>query len=458
MRANMGSRVSHAFAPAAAAACLLLLLTPLAGCGASRPGLPATPAPPDAAGSGPGSPAGSAVPVPASSRCTAPARLTADRTLASWRLGAVHFVSPGTGLAITAPQIPCAVPAGNGQGTNILAQAQPVMLAVSADVGHRWVTEGSALPSSQQAPGFEIIEQVTALSAQNVWVLTSLGRLFATGNGGLTWTLQPLPAPVVTLAQAGGELIALSCPLTRHVICHPELRRMRLPDGRWQTEPLPRLATLTFPQLSIASAGAAVLLIAPYPAATAELVSTTDGGARWTASPVPAGPDRLCARIGGGPLIATASASEWWLLCGAAMGMGEATQAVMRTQDGGRTWRVMAETPSVPAAAAPGSLPYGDPLAFAAFSPTLLWTTSNNYVAFSRNAGRSWTVVTAVNPQGAPGLFDILTPCSQTLRRPKIRPRRRGPLPPDAPPFVRNKRISRFTDGRRWYHLSLAAW
>jgi hypothetical protein len=405
----MGSRVSHAFAPAAAATCLLLL-TPLAGCGASRPGMPATHAPPDAAGSRPGS--------PASSRCTGPARLTAGMTLASWRLGAAHFVSPGTGVAITAPQIPCAVPLGNGQGTNILAQAQPVLLAVSTDAGHRWVTEGSALPSSQQAPGFEIIEQVTALSAQNVWVLTNLGRLFATGNGGLTWTLQPLPAPVVTLAQAGGELIALSCPLTRQVICHPELRRMRLPDGRWQTEPLPRLASLTFPQLGIASADAAVLLIAPYPAATAELVSTTDGGAHWTASPVPAGPDRMCARIGDGSLIATASASDWWLLCGAVMGMGEATQAVMRTEDGGRTWRVMAETPSMPTAAAPGSLPYGDPLAFQAFSPTLLWITSNNYVAFTRNAGRSWTVVAAVNPQAAPGLFDILTPSDAWLLAP----------------------------------------
>ncbi len=417
MRANTGSRVSHGFGPAAAAACLLLL-TPLAGCGASRPGLPAARGPSAVADARPGSPVVSAISVPASSRCTTPARLTAGMTLASWRLGAVHFVSPGTGVAITAPQIPCAVPLGNGQGTNILFQAQPVLLAVSTDAGRRWVAEGSALPSSRQAPVIEVIEQVAAVSARNVWVLTNLGRLFATGNGGLTWTLQPLPGPVVSVAQADGELIALSCPLTRHVICHPQLHRMRLPAGRWQAEPLPRLATMTFPQLRVASADATVLLIDPYPAGPAELVSTADGGARWTVGPVPAGPTRICARLGGGALIATASACDWWLLCIAGIGMGKATQAVMRTQDGGGTWRVIAETPSVLEAAAPGSLPYGDPLAFEAFSPTLLWITSNNYIAYSRDAGRSWTLAAAVNPVAATGLFDVLSPSDAWLLAP----------------------------------------
>jgi hypothetical protein len=353
------------------------------------------------------------MPVPASSPCAGPARLTAGLALASWRLGAVHFVSPGIGVAITAPQIPCAVPLGNGQGTNIFQQAQPVMLAVSTDAGRRWVTEGSALPSSEQAP---VIEQVTAVSAQNVWVLTNLGKLFATGNGGLTWTLQPLPAPVVTVAEAGGELIALSCPLTQQVICHPELYRTRLPDGRWQREPLPRLATYGFPQLAIASADAAVLLVTPYPGNKSELVSTTDGGARWTAGPVPAGPARMCARVSG--LLTVASPDEWWLLCTGGAAAGSSTKALMRTQDRGRTWQVVAALTSLSVPAAPGSLPFGDALAIAAFSPNLLCIATNNSLAYTRNAGRSWTGVTSVNPQGASGRFDILSPSDAWLAAP----------------------------------------
>jgi photosystem II stability/assembly factor-like uncharacterized protein len=412
MRTNMGRRASHARVPAAAAACLLLL-TPLAGCGASRSGQPATPPPPAAASSRPVSPAASAVPVPTPSPCAGTARLAAGMTLASWRLGAVHFVSPGIGVAITAPQIPCAVPLGNGQGTNIFQQAQPVLLAVSTDAGHRWVTEGSALPSSGQAP---VIEQVTAVSARSVWVLANTGQLYATGNGGLTWTLQPLPAPVVTVAEAGGELIALSCPLTQQIICHPELHRMRLPDGGWQREPLPRLATYSFSELAVASASAAVLLVTQYPGNRSELVSTTDGGAKWTADPVPAGPARMCAHVSG--LLTIASADEWWLLCTGGAAAGSSTKVLLRTQDGGRTWHVMAALTSLSAPVAPGSLQFGDANAIAAFSPTLLWIATNNSLAYTRDAGRSWTSVTSVNPGGASGTFDILSPSDAWLAAP----------------------------------------
>lgn len=409
----MSSRVSHAFAPTAMAACLLLSI-PLAGCGTSRSGPPTTAPRPAATGPGPASPVASAMPVPAPSPCAAPARLTAGTTLASWRLGAVHFVSPDLGVAISAPQIPCAVPLGHGKGTNIFEQTQPVLLAVSTDAGHRWVTEGSALPSSMQAP---VIEQVTALSARDVWVLTNLGKLYATANGGLTWTLQPLPAPVVTVAEADGELIALSCRLTQQAICHPDLSRMRLPDGRWQPEPLPRLATYAVPQLGIASAGTAILLVTLYPGNKSELLSTTDGGTRWTFDPVPAGPARMCAN-GAGLLLTTASADEWWLLCTGGAAAGSSAKALLRTQDGGRTWRVMAALTSLSAPAAAGSLPFGDAIAIAAFSPTLLWIAGNNSLAYSRDAGRSWTGVTSVNPQGASGKFDILSPSDAWLLAP----------------------------------------
>lgn len=403
MRVNINARIGRAVAAAATAACLLLL-TPLTGRAAA------------------------AMPVPASSACAAPARLTAGMTVASWRLGAVHFVTPGTGVAVTAPQIPCSTPDGV-----LVTQAQPVMLAVSTDAGRRWVTAGSALPPGGQATvtgvtGYALTGQVAALSTRNVWVLTSTGRLFATGNGGRTWTPQPLPGPVTALAQAGRELTALSCPPTGQGNCRPLLHRMRLPAGRWRAEPLPPLTATTPPQLSTASTRAAVLLVTPSLTGPAELVSTTDGGARWTTRPVPPGPPRPADAVPGGrticaqpstPLLATASARDWWLLCSAGIGMLKAYQVVLRTQDGGRTWQVIAQSLNLSEAAAPGALPIGSVLGFAAFSPSLLWITGNNYAAYSPNAGRTWTSAPdAVNPDSAPGLFDILSPADAWLLAP----------------------------------------
>jgi hypothetical protein len=97
---------------------------------------------------------------------------------------------------------------------------------------------------------------------------------------------------------------------------------------------------------------------------------------------------------------------------------GSSTKALMRTQDRGRTWHVAAALTSLSASAAPGSLPFGDAVAIAAFSPALLWIATNNSLAYTRNAGRSWTGTTGVNPQGASGKFDILSPSDAWLVAP----------------------------------------
>jgi hypothetical protein len=182
------------------------------------------------------------------SRCGRPVRLGAGVAVAGWRLGAIRFLSPAAGVALTAPRIPCKVPLGPGRGEEVRFQAQPVRLAVSRDGGRRWVSRGGVIAATAQSP---VGEQVVAASVREVWAVSDRGKLLATRNGGAIWTVQRLPAPVVDLADVGGSLWALACPRVTGLACRPVLERMVLPAGRWRPVPVPRL--LSGPDLQLAS-------------------------------------------------------------------------------------------------------------------------------------------------------------------------------------------------------------
>lgn len=110
----------------------------------------------------------------------------------AWRLGAIRFVSPGKGLALTAPRIECDVRVGKGGGTDVYFQAQPVRLAVTSDAGRHWVTSGAKLPVGSQSTA---LEQVVAVDRPRTWVVTDTGKLLVTGNAGASWSAQSLPLP-----------------------------------------------------------------------------------------------------------------------------------------------------------------------------------------------------------------------------------------------------------------------
>ncbi|HXL93848.1 MAG TPA: hypothetical protein VN969_33360 [Streptosporangiaceae bacterium] len=335
-------------------------------------------------------------PGPVSMRCgTTEATLTAGMTVAQWRLGSVHFMSPGAGVAVTAAQIYCHSAAG------VVSQAQRVLLAVSTDGGGRWVTEGTALPAAT-------VDQVAAFSTRAVWALTSAGTLYATANGGRTWTRQRFPGPVLTITQADGELTAL---FHRTSPYGPGIDTLRLPGGSWRPVPVPPLDTknTTVPQLAFAGGGTFGLLIGP------ELISSTDGGARWTSRSVPAAPDGICRHPG---LVLTATApGELWVLCEDGQGMQKATQVLLRTGNDGRTWQVMSQI--LGPSSRPGALPFEGPTAIAAFSPALLWIVGLNYIAYSTDAGRTWSVLTTINPaESYPVTLDVQSPARAWLLAP----------------------------------------
>jgi photosystem II stability/assembly factor-like uncharacterized protein len=335
-------------------------------------------------------------PGPASMRCgTTKAPLTADMTVAQWRLGAVHFLSPDVGVAVTAGQFYC------HSATGVVNQVERGLLTVSTDAGSRWVTQGTALPAGP-------VDQVAAFSTRVVWALTGAGTLYATANGGATWTRQPFPGPVLTITQAGDQLTALFYRAAGAY--RPRIDTLDMPGGSWRPVHLPLLDTV--PQLAFAR-GSAFTLLATSPAA--ELISTTGDGASWTTRSVSAGPDGIC--VESGQMLTATAPGELWVLCERGQGMQKAAQVLLRTQDDGRTWQVMSQLLGPPSR--PGTLPFEGANTIAAFSATLLWITGINFIAYSSDAGRTWSVLNAINPaQAYPVTLDVLSATGAWLLSP----------------------------------------
>lgn len=339
----------------------------------------------------------------AAERCGKPALLPAGASVPAWRLGAVRFVTAHDGLALTAPQVACNVPLGDGRGIQVDLQVQPVRLATTRDGGQHWVAAGAEVPAIPQSTSRE---QIAAVDGARTWIVTDTGVLLETGNRGTTWSAQPLPRPVVAADSAGGWLWALSCPLAAGNECHPVVGRMKLPTGEWTVTRLGSSTSLLQPQLDVLSASAAVVVLQGTQPA---LASTVDGGARWTGRAAPAGPRRMCAGDGDSRLVTAAGLRDWWLLCtGGAAAAGSTTQAVMHSADAGRTWAVASAVTSLLAPVRPGSLTRQGAVAIAAGSHVLLWLAAPNSVTESTDGGRTWSLAVA-SAQGTFGQFDVLS-------------------------------------------------
>jgi photosystem II stability/assembly factor-like uncharacterized protein len=328
-------------------------------------------------------------------------------TVPPWRLGAIDFLSPRLGVALTAAQIPCRTTSGPGQGIGF--PPQQVRLAVTWDGGRQWITRGQVLPADGPDPGFE---QVAATSARQVWALTDAGHLLETRNAGATWTPQPLPAPVVDIAQARATLWALACPPLIQLSCRPVLERIASPRGAWQRLPVPRLRSGPYRLLDAVSARGAVFLISHSGSARAELASTSDAGEHWVLRPAPRGRTRhgqghLCDIYTG---ITTTGPGTWWLICNGSGAGGSSPKALMATANAGLAWHTVATVTSILATPGPGSLPYQEVLTIAAGSPGQLWLATANQLAQSTDAGATWALVPGVNPQGTPSMFDVFSP------------------------------------------------
>jgi hypothetical protein len=385
------------------AGCFTVVIAVLAGCAAAAgcgagAGKPTSRPPASSRSAGAGAESSAA----ASARCHGLVRLGAGVTVPPWRLGAIDFLSPRVGVALTAAQIPCRITAGPGRGIDF--PPQQVQLAVSGDGGRRWVTRGQVIPGGGANPGFE---QVAATSARQAWALTDSGHLLESGNAGVTWTPQPLPAPVVDIAQAGAILWALSCPPSTQLSCRPVVERLASPNGVWRRLPVPRLRSGPYHLLDALSARAAVFLVSHPGSARADLASTSDAGQHWVLRPAPRGRGHLCDIYTG---ITSTSPGNWWLICNGSGAGGSSPKALMATVNAGLTWHTIAAVTSILTTPKPGSLPYQEVLTIAAGTTGRLWVVTSNQLAQSTDGGATWALVPGPDPQGTPSMFDVFSP------------------------------------------------
>ena len=326
------------------------------------------------------------------------------------RLGAVDFLSAEVGVGLTAPTHGCGA-----------------TLAVTRDGGRHWLTEGTPLPGP---PSGVPAEHVAATSTVRAWASTGAGPLMATTTGGDSWTVQPVPGPIVAVDISGPTLWALGCPHTNNVSCRPVLARRRVAGGEWRRLPLPRLDSDPDPELAPASASTVLLHLLRPGASGGTLLESSDAGVRWTRPPDPVWRGRPCWGAG----FVTAGPRDWWLICIGGAAAGSSTKALLHTTDAGVSWHVASQVTSLTAPPRPGAITLAEPDALAAGSPARLWLAAQNSLYESDDGGVRWTRARGPNPQGSPASFDVLSPTRAWLLAP-------------------GQGLWRTTDGRRWRAL-----
>lgn len=304
-------------------------------------------------------------------------------TVAPSRLGAIHFLGPELGLALTAPTPRCG-------GT----------LAVSRDGGRNWLTEGRPFSDTRG------IEQLVATSTHRAWAVVGAGRLMSTTDGGTTWTTETPRGSVMALTRSGRTLWMLGCLAGAPYTCISVLLRKVLPNGAW-TISSPKLLPNPPPELALAGGRTVVI------SGGGIVVAVRNGGRRLAERPDPPWMGRPCQTAG-----LAAAGGSWWLLCLGGAAAGSSEKALIETTDRGAHWTIVSQVTSLTAPPRPGAIPLQEPDAIAAGSPARLWLATQNGLYESRDGGARWTWVRGPDPQGTPASFDVLSPTHAWLLAP----------------------------------------
>jgi photosystem II stability/assembly factor-like uncharacterized protein len=219
-------------------------------------------------------------------------------------------------------------------GTDCAAR-DACVLAVRAtgDGGRSW-TDPTAVDPHPAAPGGSAR---VAFSGGRTGFVAAHG-LYASVDGGRTWSDTGLPADVMAVAPVGASVWALqSCsaspPCGVHLVTST--------DGGRSWAPPAALPAIEGPDAEMVRVSATDAFVAGSAGASpggSRLIATHDGGRSWQPLPDP------CASglLGAGPAIAALEPTELWAACEAPQ--AQAGRAVYRSRDGGRHWDLRAHT------------------------------------------------------------------------------------------------------------------
>jgi photosystem II stability/assembly factor-like uncharacterized protein len=323
-------------------------------------------------------------------------------------MGAVQFLSVTSGVGITAESFPCFRPIRGGAEVGF--QRQSVQLAVTSDGGRSWHATGATVPVGPVRDGV-VAEQIAAFSPADVWAVVGRGRLVATHDGGSEWQVQAVPSPVAEVAVADGFVWAVSCARvtsrTSPFGCMPQLWRTRSASGSWTRVALPRATAQDPSTVRFAATSDDVMLALSEASArpSGELLSSHDAGLHWTKRRAPTWDHNKCDNGAG---LTAQAPHTFWLLCLGGAAAGSSTKGLMRSTNGGGTWRTVSAVTSLTQRPRGGSIPLEEPSALAAGSQTRVWLSLTNGLAESNDGGQRWMgVPRAFDPGGWSTVIDV---------------------------------------------------
>jgi hypothetical protein len=269
---------------------------------------------------------------------------------------------------------------------------------VTTDGGRTWHTRGSEhrFEYAMKNPSDGATIGAVVADAQTAW-LTG-GHSEVTRDGGLSWTVEPLPGyvSVIDPVKGGAWALAGACSSGN---CTPTLYRLGT-DQRWSGSPVQPPGENAGSQLTAVSASTAYV----FSGSTSEfnqtlLVRTTDGGQHWQQLPFP------CS-LGGGQNLVAVDTARLWLFCGDQPTSSDETGQLYRSTDGALHWTLVADTvrPEIidPTRHQIGNMPIGGYLPQIYALPTgEVYMTREKFglVARSTDGGTTW--VTVLGDDGA---------------------------------------------------------
>ncbi len=217
------------------------------------------------------------------------------------------------------------------------------------------------------------------------------GVVAVTGDGGRSWSRRILGSPPLTSVAEHGSLLlaAATCRIDAPPGCRSAVLRSADGGSGWAATGASSLDGLGFAPdgtaWAIDTVGGGVAL-------------SRDGGLTWQRQPGPC-PSAPTPYTPTG--ISAASASAVWLSCQGGAAMGSSGKALLRSSDGGATWRTMFNVPLTGSGGAADPLLGGEQAAidFLADGSGWLWTGDGLYA--TRDGGATWRLLGFQEGSGA---------------------------------------------------------